>query len=276
MKCNDNKKKLFYQTKQVIELIDKFEINLAKKILLELLEKYPEDYVLKKQFSRVLTYEKDYEYSKLILESLEEKYVFKKLVALYIKLNDEEKLFDFYNKYYIDDSKVDFKNLDYKYYQVQMYLKNKFDKSYNPNLDKLNYFEHQLISYNEKIAIDNIKKKHYLKNIGNSMFSKEIDIDFLFSQAREYIIKNIDKSSIKGPNVDSYLFYYPHCGISFEDSICDYIEVCTFTNTNNIFTMYPSNYLKNLDICYIKDEKEEKSVVKVKSGLERFQARYSK
>ena len=133
MKCNDNKKKLFYQTKQVIELIDKFEINLAKKILLELLEKYPEDYVLKKQFSRVLTYEKDYEYSKLILESLEEKYVFKKLVALYIKLNDEEKLFDFYNKYYIDDSKVDFKNLDYKYYQVQMYLKNKFDKSYNPN-----------------------------------------------------------------------------------------------------------------------------------------------
>lgn len=121
MKYNTNKKNLYYQTNKIAGLIDKFEYTLAKKIVLELLEKYPEDYVLKKQFSRILTAEKDYEQSKLILESLGEERVFKKLIALYIKLNEEEKLFDFYNKYYIDENKVDLKYLDSNYYLIQMY-----------------------------------------------------------------------------------------------------------------------------------------------------------
>lgn len=277
MKYNNNEKKnLYYQTNKIAGLIDRFEYALAKKIVLELLEKYPEDYVLKKQLSRILIFERNYEQARLILESLEEKYIFKKLVKLYIKLNDEEKLFDFYNKYYIDENKVDFKHLDSNYYQVQMYLKNKFDKLYNPNLDEISYFERQLINYDEKIAIEHIKQSHYLNNVEKSTFSEEIDIDFLFYQIKEYIVKNMNKGLLKRPNIDNYLFYYPHCGRSSENIICDYIEVCTFTNTSNILTMYPNNHLKNMDICNLRELQSEKTIVKVKSGLERFQSRYSK
>lgn len=277
MKYNNNEKKnLYYQTNKIAGLIDRFEYALAKKIVLELLEKYPEDYVLKKQLSRIFTYEKDYEQSKLLLESLDEERVFKKLIALYIKLNDEEKLFEFYNKYYSEENKVNLKYLNSNYYLVQMYLKNKFDESYIPNLNELGYFERQLISYDEELAINHIKQNHYLNDIGKSMFSEEIDIDFLFKQVKEYIKENIDKSSLKGPTVDSYLFYYPSCGIKKEGGNSNYFEVCTFTNTDNILTMYPNNYLKNKDICYLKEKEEEKTFIKVKSGLERFQSRYSK
>lgn len=276
MKYNTNKKNLYYQTNKIAGLIDKFEYTLAKKIVLELLEKYPEDYVLKKQFSRILTAEKDYEQSKLILESLGEERVFKKLIALYIKLNEEEKLFDFYNKYYIDENKVDLKYLDSNYYLIQMYLKNKFDKSYSPNLEELSYFERQLIAYEEEKALDHIKQNHYLNNIEKSMFSKEIDISFLFKQVKEYIKENVDKSSLKGPTVDSYLFYYPDCGIKKQGGNSDYFEVRAFTNTNNILTMYPNDFLKNMDICNLKELQEEKTMIKVKSGLERFQSRYNK
>lgn len=59
MKYNDNNNYLYYQSKHVAELIDNLKVNLAKKIVLELLEKYPEDYVLKKQISRILTFEKN-------------------------------------------------------------------------------------------------------------------------------------------------------------------------------------------------------------------------
>lgn len=276
MKYNTNKKNLYYQTNKIAGLIDKSEYTLAKKIVLELLEKYPEDYVLKKQFSRILTAEKDYEQSKLILESLGEERVFKKLIALYIKLNEEEKLFDFYNKYYIDENKVDLKYLDSNYYLIQMYLKNKFDKSYSPNLEELSYFERQLIAYEEEKALDHIKQNHYLNNIEKSMFSKEIDISFLFKQVKEYIKENVDKSSLKGPTVDSYLFYYPDCGIKKQGGNSDYFEVRAFTNTNNILTMYPNDFLKNMDICNLKELQEEKTMIKVKSGLERFQSRYNK
>lgn len=108
------------------------------------------------------------------------------------------------------------------------------------------------------------------------MFSKEIDISFLFKQVKEYIKENVDKSSLKGPTVDSYLFYYPDCGIKKQGGNSDYFEVRAFTNTNNILTMYPNDFLKNMDICNLKELQEEKTMIKVKSGLERFQSRYNK
>ena len=81
-----NKKRRFYnlseQSKKITELINNGQIRLAREIVLELMNKYPKDEILKVQFARINILEKNYEEALIILEQLNEKKVFLKLVSL--------------------------------------------------------------------------------------------------------------------------------------------------------------------------------------------------
>lgn len=49
----------------------------------------------------------------------------------------------------------------------------------------------------------------------------------------------------------------------------------SLVNTANIITMYPVSFNEKLNIYFLEDKMETSKFVKVKSGLERFNARYN-
>lgn len=63
-----------YQFKKVSELVENRRFALAKKIILELLVDYPNDFRLKKLLSRIYIFERDYQSAKQVLETMNIQY----------------------------------------------------------------------------------------------------------------------------------------------------------------------------------------------------------
>ena len=89
-------------SKKIIELLDNHKINLAKQIILDELERFPNDKFFLKQLSRCCFFENDYEGMLTILSELNEETEFLSITIASIKLDDQEKLRYLYDKYYYD------------------------------------------------------------------------------------------------------------------------------------------------------------------------------
>lgn len=265
-----------FQTIKVSELLDSGKINLAKKIIFELLKYYPYDVMVNIQLATILIFEKEYETAKTVLEGLPEEYVFNKLANLYIKLGEDDKLFELYNRYYKEGVVDEFDYDSLSYNRLKIYLRKKYDPNYHLDITSIIYSDSQIFDYNDDRAINHIKKHHSFNSIDDKgKFSDYIDIDSLFYDIKGSIDNNKNKSNLKRNVIDNYLFYLPNCGFQNEVA-CNYVEVITLINSPNIITMYPAKFLGYGEVCYLDEKKEEKAPVKVKTGLERFQSKYGK
>lgn len=266
-----------YHVKKIEELIEDGKVLLAEKIALDLLNDYYNDLGLLKALARIYTIKHDYEKAEEILESIEEVYGYIRLAAIYMKLNEEEKLLNLYEKYYLDDSVMDEQiGYDETKRRIKLYLETKFNHFLKIEIENLSYFEKQIYNYDEVMAIDHIKRHHFEKCEGKSTFCSEIDIVELFNRVRESINENKEKGTLDKNVGEIYYFRYPECGTKYDPIKLIYtntFKVCTLLNTNKIITMYPCLEPSNAKLCYLKNENKS-SKIKVKTGIERFNSKY--
>lgn len=265
-----------YQTKKIDKLISDCKIPLAKKIALELLNDYAYDFKLLKLLARIYIIDHEYENAKQILEGIEEKYAYQRLMRIYLKLNEEQKLFEIYKKYYLNvpmlDEELGYNEQDRR---IKLYLEKKFNPTFEIDIDKLSYYEKQIWDYDEARAIEHVKSHHCKEYTDLNIFSPNIDIVDLFYKVREYISNNNNGTLDKGIG-EIYFFYYPQCGIttSIEEPIyTNTFKVCTLIGTNKIISMHPCVMGKYTNLCYIENS-IKKNKTKVKTGIERFNSKY--
>ena len=142
------------------------------------------------------------------------------------------------------------------------------------------YMFRQIVEYKEEDFRDHIKKhladfNENDRNISVSYFSQDFPID----KAIEEVKKNIpsDKRLCYGFLEDMYVFKYEQCGRD-SNRLVDYFKVYTFTNTQNFITMCPSSNCENypyIDLSYLKEKEEPKTLVKRPSQIDKFNKRYN-
>lgn len=272
-----------YQTKKINELIENRRIALAKKLALELLSDYSYDTQLLKALSRIYMIERDYENAIRILESIDETCIYKRLVSIYLKLNDEEKLYELYQKYFCDDSILDEQSeYNESSRRFKIYLEKRFNPSFDIDIYKLSYFEKQIYDYDETRAINHIEKHHcskYSKAFNDdvkSIFNEDIDIIELFNKVKKSISNNSEKGNLGKGAGETYYFAYRNCGLRNDNGDLinsDTIKVCTLIGTNQIVSMYPNKEVNVLELCSLESQNVQ-SKIKVKTGMERFNSRY--
>ena len=273
---------LAYVTQNILELIEKRKIKLAKQIIFDELKKFPNDECLNKHLAYCYFLEKNYEAMLKVSKELKEEKEFLNITIAAIKLEDEEKLRYLYETYYYDyclPIKLEYSKGDiYRLYRC--YLMKRFEPHLELDTFKMTYKERQVWQYSPENALDYIKK-NYGGNIQRRdvAFYPNIDLDELFEFATESIEYNKGRESC-GRLGESYIFSYPGCGITSDGKECDYLIVSTSFNSNNVFSMHPATSL-NLEYYpelseFIHTKTQTKSSkVKAKSGLERFKSKYN-
>ena len=278
-KIKDNKKEysktgyIAYRTSIISHLMDEGKFNLAKKMIDELLIIYPHDKNLILNLARYYTLIQNYEEALILLEQLGEGQSILKQTSLHIKLKNEDKVYELYQKYFNDNYRYSYKRAGYNY--LFIYL----NKIYNPNfqldIEKLTYTESQIYSYSKEKALNHIKNHHYLYSYyDKSMFDSNIDIEGLFDKVSEYIKNNNDGQMVQNI-ADVYDFYYPNRGKNKDHIYYNCFCVYTFVGSKDILTMYPHPEAKNRKLIYL-EELMPKRKVKTKTGLERFNDKYNK
>lgn len=268
---------LAFQSKKVTELINNGQIRLAKEIILDLINKYPNDEVSKAQLARINILERNYGEALIILEQLEEKNVFLKLASLYIELNYEDKLYGLYNKYFCNNFYRNKYKTDMKYRLLDIYLNKKFNSNYSLTTGNVSYFEKQVYSYDRELAINHIKDGHLSSNNDGGEFSTGVDIEKLYDKVNKFIKNNLNEGYLLQVVSKSFYFYIPGIGKKVGNEEFDCLHVCTVVGTNDIITMFPvkkRKYASYLTLDKIDDKDMGKVKKRVKSGLERFNDRY--
>lgn len=274
---------------QINLMIQNNKFSLAKKMIAEYLERFPDSGILKRQLALTLIKEKNYEQALTLFEDAEEEKVFLQLISVYIKLNNEEKLLELYKKYYKD------KTIDYSinnpsifecYQLMGIYLRNKFEPETIKHIEGVdNYTQNQIYNYNPELTL-NLIKTNYVEGSKverKEHFNNEVDIDNLFNKVRKYISTNTHQGTIYKNFYERYEFYYPQCGITTTGEVLDSFEVFTIIGCDKILSIIPTKLNKtlvltdfgSLDKMY--DIEEKPNLVKIKSpknGLERFKQRY--
>lgn len=262
---------LSFQTKMVDTLLNEGKFNLAKNMLKEILSQYPNDRIALTQWAQILIFERKYLEAKDILESLPKDKCYSMLVCLYEKLNEWDKLKELYARFYLKEDKDNC--YKYGYRQQRIYLSSIFDNTCP--FDELGYLDKQMFNYSDEEAIEHICKSHGGSNKNKSAFMNDFDIEKIFYKVKDFISKNHDRGIINNSLLESFMFYYVGCGYKVDSGLYDTFLVNTIINTDKIITMYPQSVSNaNYDVCRL-DDLEEKKLVKVKSGIERFNARYN-
>lgn len=282
MKSNTNTKTktIATATKTIKELINIGDLKKAYKIIQEFMLKYPEDTYLKYQLVRINLLNQNYEESLDLLEELDEETNFIIKTELYLKLQREQEEFYMYQKYFTKLRKNNpiLRKRYKRYLNLYIYL----NKKYNPNFKlpkelELSYLETQIYSYSKETVIENINKNHYdLENTERGVFYSNINIEELYNFADQYIKNNNLIGTLKF-GTEVYHFYYPNCGLLRTREKANGFTVVTALGSKNIIAIYP-NLVTNFSniIRYDYPTVEPKKLVKTKSGLERFNARYNK
>ena len=142
------------------------------------------------------------------------------------------------------------------------------------------YMIRQIYEYREDDFKDHIKK-HLAslndndKKISSAIFTPEFPIEKVLEEVYKYIPS--DKKMCYGFIENTYVFKYEQCGRS-NNKLVDYFKVIVFSNTDNIITIYPANDCDNLpcvDLNYLKEKEEPKSLVKRPSQIDKFRQRYN-
>ena len=108
---------------------------------------------------------------------------------------------------------------------------------------------------------------------GKSIFSNEINIEKLYDKVSANIKKRND-SQIEQNIIEVYTFEYPNCGYT-NNINNNYLHVCTFLGSKDILTMYPTQKMKKRKVLQLEETIKPKKRIKIKTGLERFNDKYS-
>lgn len=212
-----------------------------------------------------LLFKKRYEEARSVLEDLPEEEVFPRILALSLKLKDEEKVLELYHKYYKRNNPNMASSIS-SYIKMRKYLKSRYEPGFCS--------ESLSLVRDDKKNLSRIQEAQLLNRGSKPIFSDDVDLLSLYYQVKTYIIEHPEKSSLDSNTTDIYYFYLLNCGRTPSGGSYDYFKVCTLINESSILAMYPTLSPKNVDLCYLEKE-DGKSLIKIKSGLERFQARYS-
>ncbi len=271
------KGKMIYQSQQAYEFIQEGRYRLAKIILEDNLREYPEDTLSNYYLSLIYRREQDYETALMyLLRSGREDRIAEDFVICYLMLNQEDKVYEMYRKYYYPPY-----NERYQYSALNYYLRCKYHNLKEEELMK--EAARQIYSYDPMLALEHIRNRHYCNHDNASQFYEDIPLEETFYQIQEFIKENPKKGILfERECVGYYLFHYPNCGIDnyinhennyIENGVCDYIMVMVNPFTLEIKTMYPTTDVFKMQICYLPKLSEKK--ILSKTGLERFQRRYS-
>lgn len=272
---------LSYQQAKILELISAGKTEFAEKIILEVLEYYPDDYRISKILADIYRGRGEYHESIKILEGMDEECVIHNLAAFYIKINEKEKLYHLYQKYYsMDLVQKGFGIIDQEsnLFSIQLYLKCLFHSNFQIDRNNLCYFDRQIYSYSDREAIKHIRNRHQRYD-DKVVFDSNLNIEELFEKVKNHIEINKNLGVLDYPVCDMYHFFYPRCGKVDGEYDTNYFRVITLVNTSNIITMHPVPFNKRMNPLSLEDvrknEESVKSYVKTRSGLERFNARYN-
>ena len=175
----------------------------------------------------------------------------------------------------------------YKLYGTKVFLQKKLnlpvEKEYGLS-DK--YFPNQILNYSEEKFFDHIQNHLYDDEFNEeTSYKGKFYDEFPIKRIVEEIKKIIptDKRFHFDLLTDTYIFRYDNCGKNmYEDkhkySEANYFEVIAIHDTNKLITVYPVNHSNvnyYIDLNYLKDELDPKSVKKV-SQIDKFNKRYNK
>lgn len=259
----------------------------AKEAFEDYIEKYPEDYNALYMYAYVLLILKDLKGAKKIVEEAKSLYIrdshfFKtnskmewvtynsKLINIRILAREGkyQELKDYYDEIKYTHSferldtiedicniklglDVDISNRPYYYKQI---------KSYSDE----DFYYHVLrhtADYNRELTIP---KK--------SFFSPNFNLEEVIKEVKN-IIPN-EKGLGYGFFEDTYVFRYDNCGRN-NNKIQDYFKVISFTDTNNLLTMFPASGSKNLpsiDLNHLNKNKDKKIIII--SPIDKFNKKY--
>lgn len=165
--------------------------------------------------------------------------------------------------------------------EVEFYFR-KLRGKIDPNRRVPNsYMFRQIVEYQEDDFRNHIKKhmadyNENDRNISVTYFNSDFPIDRVIEEVKKYIPS--DKRLCYGFLEDMYVFKYEQCGRD-TNKIVDYFKVFTFTNTQDFITMCPSSECENfpyVDLSYLKEKEEPKTLVKRPSQIDKFNKRYNR
>lgn len=275
---------------QINKLIKYNKISLAKKMIIDYLQRFPSIQKIKILLAICLIKEKNYEQAIKTLEELPEDMTFIRLTSLYFKLGNEEKLLELYQKYYqnLSEGYIKLEDTDYMHYELMaVYLRKKFEPE---SLKKISthdpYTQSQICCYNAQATLDLIEANYsqVSANKRGQYFSEKIDIEDLFYRIKKYISTNQEKGSIHKKIYERYDFYYPECGETITGETLDAVVAFTIIGSTHVVSMMPIKLNKDFIIASIEelDKKDNTEIEliplkksrKPKTGLERFNQRY--
>lgn len=168
-----------------------------------------------------------------IKNSINKGYSIQQLMMLSIKLKEYDEALIYLNKLINFKENYEVKELE----KYKFYIEYKLNKIKNYKGIK-GYFYNQLISYNEKTALEHIKK--HLKNDDkkpiHSVFNSDIDIVSLFYSMKDRI-KNLEP--VNFGLYDKYTFDMEQVVGNAMNIKTNYLNVTTICNTKNIISIYP-------------------------------------
>lgn len=141
------------------------------------------------------------------------------------------------------------------------------------------YMFRQIVKYQEEDFRNHIKKHlaDYNENnrdISITYFNPDFPVDKVIEEIKKYIPS--EKKLCYGYFENMYVFKYDQCGRD-NNKLVDYFKIFTFNNTQNFITMCPSNCCENypyVDLNYLKEIEEPKTLTKRPSQIDKFYNRY--
>ena len=178
----------------------------------------------------------------------------KKLVAIYSKDREYSNILEIIN--YMKRNKDNFsQDLNRASFYANYKLGN-IDENYIPS----NYFERQILNYNEYETISHIQKhmvNDYFEYQNNSVFDENIDIQKLFYDVKTYI-SNVSPSDTRIAADVYYIYCDDIIGYSGNQP-ASMIMVITESGTKNIHSMFPavSKEVSQIKSSFIKSKKKK-------------------
>lgn len=257
------------QKKIIRDLISEGSMEEAENKIFTLLCFYPYNHFLLKELAFIYRLDGRYEDALAILEDLNEQYVFRHLLSLYIKIGDIDKIYEFYQKYFKDN--VDLNTSDYR---MLIYLRKLFEEDFKMTRNKLTYDNRQVYAYKKNDALSYMKRHYQTEDLNESViFSDKVDAFKLFDKAKRYITKNPEAGRIIGYTQERYVFYVSNVGI-VDKKETDYCIAETFVGSSDIIYFRPvwGDNLKD-DAVNLKNPKVTRKLVRIKNELEKLKER---
>lgn len=136
------------------------------------------------------------------------------------------------------------------------------------------YLVNQILSYEEKKALEHIKKHQSKEENEQLQFVKDFPLENIYYEIRQKLPSA--RKYISNTCADSYVFGYRANG-HVESKLVDYIEAITIANSNDIITMYPYENRERREYIDITPEIDVSSLKRQRvSQIDKFNARYGK